>query len=46
MKDSDGTVVHAGQRIFEIEPDEVIVEESEQEIQARREQVTLAMLGL
>ncbi|MHA7837635.1 MAG: biotin/lipoyl-containing protein, partial [bacterium] len=45
MKDADGTVVHAGQRIFEIEPDEVIVEESESEIRERRKQVTLRLLG-
>ena len=46
MKDSDGMVVHAGQRIFEIEPDEVIVEESEEEIRSRRERITLEALGL
>lgn len=45
MKDADGTVVHAGQRIFEIEPDEVLVEESEADLRARRERVTLQLLG-
>ncbi|MBJ22219.1 MAG: biotin carboxylase [bacterium] len=45
LADSDGAVVKAGQVIFEIEPDEMIVEESEAEITARRERVTLAMLG-
>jgi biotin carboxyl carrier protein len=46
MKDSDGTVVHAGQRILEIEPDEVIVEESQDEIRSRRKRVTLEALGV
>jgi len=45
MTDADGSVVHAGQVIFEIEPDETLVEESEAEILARRERVTLAALG-
>jgi acetyl/propionyl-CoA carboxylase alpha subunit len=45
MRDADGSVVQAGQRIFEIEPDEVVVEESEKEILARRKRVTLAALG-
>ncbi len=46
MTDADGAVVHAGQVVFEIEPDEVLVEESEAEIRARRERVTLAVLGV
>jgi acetyl/propionyl-CoA carboxylase alpha subunit len=46
MKDSDGSVVRAGQVIFEIEPDEIVVEESEADILARRKRVTLAALGL
>ena len=46
MKDSDGSVVQAGQVIFEIEPDEIVVEESEADILARRKRVTLAALGL
>lgn len=45
MADADGSVVQAGQVVFEIEPDETLVEESEVEILARREQVTLAALG-
>ncbi len=45
LVDSDGSVVSAGQVIFEIEPDEVLVEESEAEITARREKITLLMLG-
>lgn len=46
MPDADGTVVAAGQRIFEIEPDEVVVVESEADIAARREKVTKDLLGL
>jgi acetyl/propionyl-CoA carboxylase alpha subunit len=45
MTDADGSVVKAGQVVFEIEPDEVLVEETEAEIQARRNRVTLAALG-
>lgn len=45
LKDSDGVVVKTGQTIFEIEPDDVIVEESAEDIAARRERVTLAALG-
>jgi acetyl/propionyl-CoA carboxylase alpha subunit len=45
MTDADGSVVKAGQVVFEIEPDEVFVEESEADIQARRNRVTLAALG-
>ena len=36
----------AGQVIFEIEPDEVLVEESEADLEARRKTTTLAMLGV
>ena len=45
MKDADGSVVKAGQVVFEIEPDEMLVEETEDEIQARRKRVTMAALG-
>ncbi len=45
MTEADGAVVKAGQVIFEIEPDEVIVEESESDKLARRKRVTLAALG-
>ena len=44
MRDCDGAVVAKGQRIFEIEPDEVVVDESEEDIQNRRRAVTLALL--
>jgi biotin carboxyl carrier protein len=45
MADADGSVLQAGQIIFEIEPDEIVVEESETDILARRTRVTLAALG-
>jgi len=45
MRDQDGAVVQGGQVIFEIEPDEVIVEESEEHVLARRREVTLRVLG-
>jgi len=45
MNDADGSVVKAGQVVFEIEPDEMLVEETEAEIQSRRNRVTLAALG-
>jgi acetyl/propionyl-CoA carboxylase alpha subunit len=45
MLDADGAVVRAGQPIFEIVPDEVIIEESAADRSARRKRVTLAALG-
>ena len=45
MTDADGSVVHTGQVVFEIEPDETLVEESEADILARQKRVTLAALG-
>jgi acetyl/propionyl-CoA carboxylase alpha subunit len=45
MEDSDGTIVSAGQTIFRVEPDEVVVEESEDVMQARRRSVTLSLLA-
>ncbi len=44
LADSDGTVVSKGQRIFEIEPDEVVVIETDEDIAKRRRAVTLALL--
>ena len=44
MADSDGAIIQKGQLIFRIEPDEKIVEESDDEIAARRREVTLALL--
>jgi len=45
MTGADGAVVKAGQRIFEIEPDETVVDESEADIIARRKTVTKEVLG-
>ena len=45
MKNCDGQIIRAGQTILRIEPDEVIVEESDQVIADRRRGLTLAMLG-
>ncbi|MFO0687769.1 MAG: biotin/lipoyl-containing protein [Myxococcota bacterium] len=45
LLDADGAVVRAGQPIFEIEPDDVLVEESEQDRLARRRRITLSALG-
>jgi acetyl/propionyl-CoA carboxylase alpha subunit len=44
MQGRDGTVVAAGTRIFHIEPDERIVQESEAERRARVRAATLALL--
>ena len=44
MADSDGHIVRAGQMIFKIRPDEVVVEESESDIRERREAVTHGLL--
>ncbi len=45
MLDPDGAVVRAGQTIFEIVPDEVVVEESAEARAGRRKRVTLAALA-
>ena len=45
MKDADGSIIRAGQRIFRIEPDEVIEEEPEDVIAARRRELTLSLLS-
>jgi acetyl/propionyl-CoA carboxylase alpha subunit len=45
MAGDDGVVVKAGQAIFEIQPDEVVVEESAEDIAARRNALTLELLG-
>jgi len=45
MKNSDGAIVSKGQVIFEIEPDERVIEESASEIEARRRAVTLGLLS-
>jgi biotin carboxyl carrier protein len=45
MKDSDGQIVAKGERVFEIEPDETPIIESDEEIAERRSGVTLGLLG-
>ena len=45
MQNADGAVVKAGQVIFEIDPDEMVVVESDADIAARRKRVTEAVLG-
>ncbi|MCH2173566.1 biotin carboxylase [Myxococcota bacterium] len=45
IEDGDGAVVTKGQKIFEIEPDEVVEEISDEEIQKRQRTVTLALLS-
>jgi acetyl/propionyl-CoA carboxylase alpha subunit len=45
MQDVDGAVVKAGQVIFEIEPDEMLVIESDADIAARRKKITQDVLG-
>ncbi len=44
IENTEGSVVTKGQQIFEIVPDEVVIEESEDEIQQRRKDTTLALL--
>ena len=44
MADADGHIVHAGQMIFKVRPDEILVEESEADIRERREAVTHGLL--
>jgi pyruvate/2-oxoglutarate dehydrogenase complex dihydrolipoamide acyltransferase (E2) component len=46
LVDTDGTIISKGQPIFKITPDEIVVEESEQEIAARRREVTNEFLQL
>ena len=44
IEDTEGSVVTKGQKIFEIVPDEMVVEESEDEIRERQHGVTQALL--
>jgi hypothetical protein len=46
MTERDGQVVAKGDKIFEIEPDEVIIEESEEQICERQQRITRAVIGL
>ena len=45
IENTEGAVVTKGQKIFEIVPDEVVIEESEDEIQKRKKNTTLALLA-
>ena len=45
MQESDGQIVAKGEQIFEIEPDEIPIIESPDEIAERRSAVTLSLLG-
>jgi acetyl/propionyl-CoA carboxylase alpha subunit len=45
LKDQDGKIVVKGQTIFKIEPDEMMSEESKEEIVARQRRVTLKVIG-
>ncbi|MCX7997653.1 MAG: acetyl-CoA carboxylase biotin carboxyl carrier protein subunit, partial [Leptospiraceae bacterium] len=45
LKDSDGKIVAKGQVIFKVEPDEVVKEESPEEIAARKKTRTLKVLS-
>mgnify|MGYP000901765993 CR=1 FL=1 len=40
LVDTDGTIIKKGQAIFKITPDEILVEESPEDIAARRKQAT------
>ncbi|TGJ99156.1 biotin carboxylase [Leptospira semungkisensis] len=44
LKDSDGKIIQKGQSIFKIVPDEVLKIETPEEIQERRNKVTLSLL--
>jgi biotin carboxyl carrier protein len=44
IENTEGSIVTKGQKIFEIVPDEVVIEESEDEIQKRQKDTTLALL--
>jgi pyruvate/2-oxoglutarate dehydrogenase complex dihydrolipoamide acyltransferase (E2) component len=44
MVDTDGTIISKGQAIFKITPDEIVIEESPEEIAARRLEVTTQFL--
>jgi biotin carboxyl carrier protein len=44
MEDADGKIISKGQPIFKVQPDEVIVEETEEEIFNRKKKATLALL--
>ncbi len=45
LVEGDGVIIAKGQPLFKITPDEVIVQESPEEIKARRRQVSTELLG-
>jgi hypothetical protein len=45
MTDSDGKIVSKGQVIFKVQPDEVLKEESPEEIANRKKAVTTELLS-
>ncbi len=45
MQDADGTIIVKGETIFKIEPDERVVEESAEEVAARKQGATTRLLG-
>ena len=44
MKGEDGTVVHKGQSLFKVTPDELLVEEDQDALEARRQDRTIEYL--
>jgi biotin carboxyl carrier protein len=44
MADAEGRIVHAGQTVFTIVPDEVVIEESDEVVRERQKAVTLGLL--
>jgi acetyl/propionyl-CoA carboxylase alpha subunit len=44
MQNSDGKIVTKGQLIFKVQPDEIVKEETPEEIAARKKSVTLSLL--
>ena len=45
MEDADGKIISKGQPIFKVQPDEIIIEETEEEIFNRKKKATLALLA-
>ncbi len=45
LEDSDGKIITKGQPIFQIQPDEILKEETEEEIMARKKSVSLGLVG-
>jgi acetyl/propionyl-CoA carboxylase alpha subunit len=45
LEDSDGKIISKGQPIFKIQADELIVEESEEEMLSRKKKATLSLLA-